>query len=117
MESQIFTVLSKRLKSGRMSFSKIGATCLSKICAKKVENNGVIDLKKIETPIEIDNFVEDYLSDIEKNVEEMGNVFRANKKFSSGSSIKQVALNPKNPISEIIKMTSISDLKCIYNFY
>ena len=48
MESQIFTVLSKRFKSGRLSFGKIGATCLAKICASKVENKGVIELEKLE---------------------------------------------------------------------
>lgn len=45
MESQIFTILSKRFKSGRLSFGKIGATCLAKICASKVENGGVIELE------------------------------------------------------------------------
>ena len=58
MESQIFTVLSKRFKSGRLSFSKIGATCLAKICASKVENKGIIELEKLEQPIEIDDSIE-----------------------------------------------------------
>lgn len=116
MESQIFTVLSKRFKSGRTSFSKLGATCLSKICAIKVENKGTIDLEKIETPIKIDTFVETYLNDIQKNLEEIGQIFRANKKEKEDKPCKQVTLNPKNPVLEIIKMTSISDMKLIYNF-
>lgn len=117
MESQIFTVLSKRFKSGRLSFSKIGATCLAKICASKVENKGVIELEKIEKPIEIDNFVEEYMKNIEKKLETLSNVFRANKKTSVDHCCKQVTLNKGNPILEAIKMVSITDLKCIYNFY
>ena len=53
MESQIFTVLSKRFKSGRMSFSKFGATCLSKICANRVEK-GLIEVLKMEPISELD---------------------------------------------------------------
>ena len=81
MESQIFTVLSKRFKSGRLSFGKIGATCLAKICASKVENKGVIELEKLEQPIEIDDSIEQYMLEIEKNLEGITNVFRANEKY------------------------------------
>lgn len=116
MESQIFTVLSKRFKSGRLSFGKIGATCLAKICASKVENKGVIELEKLEQPIEIDDSIEQYMLEIEKNLEGITNVFRANEKIASNNICKQVTLNPNNPILQAIKMVSISDLKYIYKF-
>ena len=117
MESQIFTVLSKRFKSGRLSFSKIGATCLAKICASKVENKGIIELEKLEQPIEIDDSIEQYMLEIENNLESITNVFRANEKINSNNTCKQVTLSPKNPILQAIKMVSISDLNYIYNFY
>ena len=98
MESQIFTVLSKRFKSGRLSFSKIGATCLAKICTSKVENKWVIELEKLEQPIEIDDSIEQYMLEIEKNLEGITNVFRANEKIDSNNICKQVTLNPNNPI-------------------
>ena len=117
MESQIFTVLSKRFKSGRLSFSKIGATCLAKICASKVENKGIIELEKLEQPIEIDDSIEQYMLEIENNLESVTNVFRANEKINSDHTCKQVTLNSNNPILQAIKMVSISDLNYIYNFY
>ena len=117
MESQIFTVLSKRFKSGRMAFSKIGATCLAKICASKVENKGIIELEKLEQPIEIDEEVEKYMLEIEQNLESITNVFRANEKEIVNHTSKTVELDPQNPIREAIKMVSMSDLKYIYNFY
>ena len=117
MESQIFTVLSKRFKSGRMAFSKIGATCLAKICASKVENKGIIELEKLEQPIEIDEEVEKYMLEIEQNLECITNVFRANEKEIVNHTCKTVELDSQNPIREAIKMVSMSDLKYIYNFY
>lgn len=116
MESQIFTVLSKRFKSGRLSFSKIGATCLAKICASKVKNKGIIELEKLEQPIEIDDSIEQYMLEIENSLKSITNVFRANEKIHSDNTCKQVTLNPKNPILQAIKMVSISDLNYIFNF-
>ena len=58
MESQIFTVLKVRLGSGRKSFSKLGSSYLSKVCALKVEGENQISLEKIEESIKIDNSVE-----------------------------------------------------------
>jgi len=74
-------------------------------------------IKKIEKPIEIDNFVEEYMNNIEKKLELLSNVFRANKKINVDYCCRQVTLNKGNPILEAIKMVSITDLKCIYNFY
>ena len=71
MESQIFTVLSKRFKSGRLSFSKIGATCLAKICALKVENKGVLEIEKIESIVYIENEMIEYMKNIKENIGKM----------------------------------------------
>lgn len=104
MESQIFTVLSKRFKSGRMSFSKIGATCLAKICAGKVENKGIIEIEKLEKPIEIDDEIEKYMLEIEKNLESITNVFRANEKIDSIHTCKIATVSPQNPIYEFTRL-------------
>lgn len=68
-ESQIFSVLSRRLSDRRMSFSKEGATLLSKILAKKAENKDEALLDTMETEIQEDNQVEEWIADIEKQVE------------------------------------------------
>ena len=73
MESQIFTVLSQRLNSGRKAFSKKGATYLGKVCAFKIENNIEELFKELEIPIAIDNSVEEWIKEIELNVEQMKN--------------------------------------------
>lgn len=70
MESQIFTVLTKRFKSGRLSFSKLGATCLAKICAAKVQE-GVIDIEKLKKEIPIDNSVEEYMKKISEGIKKV----------------------------------------------
>ena len=60
--------------------------------------------------------IEQYMLEIEKNLEGITNVFRANEKIASNNICKQVTLNPNNPILQAIKMVSISDLKYIYKF-
>ena len=84
---------------------------------KKVENKGIIELEKLEQPIEIDDSIEQYMLEIENNLESITNVFRTNEKINSNNTCKQVTLSSKNPILQAIKMVSISDLNYIYNFY
>lgn len=69
-ESQIFSVLSKRFSDRRMSFSKLGATLLSKVVALKAENKGSNILEAIETTINIDNSVQEWIAEIEQQVEQ-----------------------------------------------
>ena len=69
-ESQIFSVLSKRFSNRRMSFSKIGATLLSKVVAMKAENKDSNILSIVETPVIVDNTVEEWIAEIEKQVKE-----------------------------------------------
>lgn len=80
MESQIFTVLKVRLCSGRKAFLKLGASYLSKICAEYYENNGEIEIEKIENDIPIDDFVENWIKEIEENVRRNKKIHRVNLK-------------------------------------
>lgn len=54
--------------------------------------------------------------EIEKNLDGITNVFRANEKIASNNICKQVTLNHNNPILQAIKMVSISNLKNMYKF-
>jgi len=67
-ESQIFSVLSKRFSDRRMSFSKLGATLLSKVVALKAENKDSNILEFIEDPIKIDSSIQEWIVEIEKQV-------------------------------------------------
>ncbi len=80
MESQIFTVLCVRICSGRKAFLKAGASYLAKICAEYYETNGEIELEKIESNIEIDNSIEEWIKEIEQNVIKNKKIHRADRK-------------------------------------
>lgn len=80
MESQIFTVLKVRLCSGRKAFAKKGASYLSKVCAEYTETNGNIELEKIENEVPIDNSVEEWINEIEENVQRNKKMHRADRK-------------------------------------
>ncbi len=79
MESQIFTVLAVRICSGRKAFLKLGASYLAKVCAEYFENKGEIEIEKIENEIPIDNSVEEWIKEIEENVNRNKKVHRANR--------------------------------------
>jgi len=82
METQIFTVLSRRFSGRKMSFSKKGATMLSKVVALKLENNEKDILEVIETPIKVDNSVDDWIKKIEEQVEKSKNQKKVKQKES-----------------------------------
>ena len=63
-ESQIFSTLKVRLKSGRKAFSIRGANALAKVCVLG-DKLGIDD---IETPIAIDTSIEDYIKILEEQV-------------------------------------------------
>ena len=104
MESQIFTVLSKRFKSGRLSFSKIGATCLAKICAIKVENKGVIEIDKLESALQIEDDMIKYMKEIKKEIEEMVEFYLNKKKTEANDE----EIN-KNPVLKALGCLSKKD--------
>ena len=113
MESQIFTVLKVRLGSGRKSFSKLGASYLSKVCALKVEGENQISLEKIEEPIKIDNSVEEWIKAIEENVKK-NKQHRANRKETEeNSKIKNVIIK-SNFMKEIMKQRSFTEMRCSF---
>lgn len=96
MESQIFSVLKVRLCSGRKSFAKNGASYLSKVCAEYYETKGNIELEKIESEIQIDNSVEEWINEIEENVKRNKRMHRADRKeieeytYSQGTIIEEL---------------------------
>jgi len=109
MESQIFTVLSKRFKSGKLSFSKIGATCLAKICAMKVENKGIIEIRKLENTIQIEDEMIEYMKDITKDIEEMVDIILDEEKPER----KTEEIKSKNPVFKALKCLNKKDKKAI----
>lgn len=112
MESQIFTVLSKRFKSGRLSFSKFGATCLAKICAIKVQE-GIVEIETIEEEILIDNSIDEYMNEVKETIK---STKKALIKLDNGESIEKynnVYIDPQSPIYQALQLTPISELEYI----
>ncbi len=114
MESQIFTVLKVRLGSGRKSFGKKGASYLAKVCATKVENNGNIEIEKIEKPIKIDNSVEEWIKEIEENVRKNKKNHRANRKETEKNNTTMNVIIKSKFMKEIMKMREFSEMKCSF---
>lgn len=112
MESQIFTVLTKRFKSGRLSFSKFGASCLAKICATKVQE-GTIKIDKIEEEITIDNSVEKYMNEIKETVKSTKKALIKLNNSESTEKYNNVYIDTQSPVYEALKLTPISELEYI----
>lgn len=105
MESQIFSVLKVRLCSGRKAFLKNGASYLAKVCAEYFENNGEIELEKIESEIEIDNSVEEWIKEIEENVKENRKMHRADRKETEEYTYNKGTIITINPqLENLIKL-------------
>ena len=105
MESQIFSVLKVRLCSGRKSFSKNGASYLSKVCAEYSETNGNIELENIESEIAIDNSVEEWIREIEENVKKNKKMHRADRKETDINNYVQGTIVEKMPqLKELLKL-------------
>lgn len=109
MESQIFSVLKVRLTSGRKSFSKIGASHLSKVCAKYYENEGKIEIEEVVKRINIDTSDEDWIKEIEEKIKENKHKKLEIKKKSEAMSIKNIVCD-LNFMKELAKHTSVTDL-------
>ena len=54
---------------------------MSKVCAEYYESDGNIEIKKIENEIKIDNSIEEWIAEIEKNVNANKRINRADRKF------------------------------------
>lgn len=104
-ESQIFTVLKVRLCSGRKAFLKNGASYLAKVCAEYFENEGEIELQKIEDSIPIDNSVEEWINEIEENVRKNKKSHRANSKLTEENHFAQAKMLEYTPeLKELLKL-------------
>lgn len=104
MESQIFTVLKVRLCSGRKAFAKKGANYLSKVCAIYYQEKGNIELEKIESEIEIDNSVEEWIKEIEENVRINKKVHRVNLKETEENKYAQATIEMTPELHELLKL-------------
>ena len=105
MESQIFSVLKVRLMSGRKSFLKDGASYLAKVCAEYTETNGELELEKIESEIQIDNSVEEWIKEIETNVKKNKKMHRADRKETDGYKYAQGTIIEFTPeLKEVLKL-------------
>ena len=108
-ESQIFSKLKKRFCSGRKAFGIHGANALSKVCVLSEKFN----IDELETAIQIDTSVEDWIRKIEENVK-ANKQHRANRKETEeNKEIKNVIINSKI-IKEIIKLKEFSEMRCSF---
>ena len=111
MESQIFSVLKVKLASGRKSFSKSGATYLSKVCALYTETQGNIKIDNIEREIEINNDVEEWIKQIEENVRKNKRNHRADRQMTEEYNYAQAKIVEYNPkLQEILKLAKPTEL-------
>jgi len=111
-ETQIFTVLSRRFSDRRMSFSKKGATMLSKVVAFKLENDNVLEC--VETPIKIDNTIENWIKEIENCVEKSKKDKKVKLKESSSIKILSKPFEGSILTSGRKEIRSMCSIKCIY---
>ena len=121
MESQIFSVLCKRLK-GRKSFSKYGATNLAKVCAKFEENKKNIDYERIvpeiylETEkIEENQYVEELTHKAKENFIAYTESVRGCGKVAEEHTIKNILISDNEKyiaksIKDMIKFIPNSEL-------
>lgn len=101
MESNIFSVLEVRLCSGRKAFVKEGANYLAKVCAEYYENKD-IKIQGIESEIPIDNSVEEWIKEIEDNVNKNKKMHRSDRK-----EIEEYTYNKGNIIEKIPEVKQI----------
>ena len=87
-------------------------TCLSKICAIKVQE-GIVEIEEIEEDILIDNSVEEYTNKVKEAVKvakksliKLNCSENKNKQYS-------IDIDTQNPIYDAIKLTPISELDYI----
>lgn len=105
-ESQIFSTLKVRLKSGRKAFSIRGANALAKICVL----GDKLSIEDIETPIAIDTSIEDYIKMLEEQVEKNKGGCRLKTVGKGSLGVKQTHSEYKF-VKEISKMIGIGDIR------
>ena len=111
MESQIFTVLKVKLSSGRKSWSKLGSTYMSKVCALYIESAGNIEIEKVTEEIEINNDVEEWIKQIEENVKINKRNHRADRKETEEYKYAKAKIIEYNPeLKELLKLAEPTEL-------
>lgn len=105
-ESQIFSTLKVRLKSGRKSFSIRGANALAKVCVL----GDKLSIEDIETSIEIDTGVEDYIKILNEQVKKNRRSCRAETVGKGDLGAKQSHSEYKF-IKEIFKIKGFNDIR------
>ena len=109
-ESQIFSKLKKRFCSGRKAFSEHGANALAKVCVLSEK----FSIEEIETPIQIDTSIEDWIKEIEENVKVNKKMNRADKKITKENNISNKVLIESKFMKEIMKLKSFSEMRCSF---
>lgn len=112
-ESHIFSMLKVRFCSGRKAFSEKGSNALAKVCvAVKAKE---FSFEDIESPIELDTTVEDWIHEIEsKMIKKTRNVGISNN-FESIQNCKTSSLiNAPKFLKDIAKEIDFLSMKCSY---
>lgn len=110
MESQIFSVLVVRLCSGRKAFLKKGANYLAKICAEYYENKE-ITISDITEEIKIDNSIEEWIKEIEENVNRNKKIHRSDRKLTEDNRYIQAKIIEYVPeLKEILRLSEATAL-------
>lgn len=110
-ESQIFSKLKKRFCSGRKAFGIHGANALSKVCVLSEK----FKIDDLEEPIPIDTSVEDWIKEIEKEVNKTKKNHCAKEKVIESN--KTAVIRGYSEIKfmkEITKLIEFSEMKCSF---
>lgn len=91
-------------------FWKNGANYLAKVCAEYHENSGEIEIEKIENNIQIDNSVQEWIEEIEKNVNANKRINRANRVLTEENHFAQGAIIKDLPeVEQINKLLKLAE--------
>ena len=108
-ESQIFSKLKKRFCSGRKAFSKHGANSLAKVCVLSEK----FKLEDIEEPIPIDTSVEDWIREIEENVNKNKKKRTVSEKSKEGIAV-HLGHSELKFMKEILKIKEFGEMRCSF---
>ena len=108
-ESQIFSKLKKRFCSGRKAFSIRGANALSKICVLSEK----FKINELEEPIPIDTSVEEWIKEIEENVNKNKKNRTICEKPKEGIGV-HLSHSELRFMKEIFKIKEFSEMRCSF---
>ena len=108
-ESQIFSKLKKRFCSGRKAFSIRGANALSKICVLSEK----FKINELEEPIPIDTSVEEWIKEIEENVNKNKKKRTICEKTKEGIGV-HLSHSELRFMKEVFKIKGFSEMRCSF---